>query len=125
MGGNPILKKLFYKGQAPVLVLNAPPEAKALLAAFGPGVLTSPQGPAAFVLAFCADRAAAAKLGKAAPKFLAPNAVFWVAYPKGTSKRYKADIHRDTLHGLMEGAGFDGVSLVALDDDWSALRFKW
>jgi hypothetical protein len=120
-----VLKKLFFKGQAPVLVLNAPPEAQALLKAFGPAALKSPKGPAAFVLAYCVDQAAAAKLGKAAPKFLAEGAVFWVAYPKGTSKRYKADIHRDTLHALMERFGFDGVSLVALDEDWSAMRYKW
>ena len=120
-----VLKKLFYKGQAPALVLNAPPEAQALLKALGPAALTRPKGPAAFVLAYCADRAAATKLGKAAPKFLADGAVFWVAYPKGTSKRYQADIHRDTLNTLMEGFGFDGVSLVALDQDWSAMRYKW
>jgi len=120
-----ILKKLVFKGQRPALVLHAPPEAQALTAAFGPQTLTSPKGPAAFVLAYCVDQAAAAKLGKAAPKFLADGAVFGVAYPKGTSKKYKADIHRDTLNTLMEGFGFDGVSLVALDEDWSAMRYKW
>jgi len=125
MGDHPVLKKLFYKGQAPALVLDAPPEAKALLAAFKPAALQSPKGKAAFALAYCVDKAAAAKLGKAAPKFLEQGAVFWVAYPKGTSKKYKADIHRDTLNTLMEGFGFDGVSLVALDQDWSAMRYKW
>ncbi|HXB96902.1 MAG TPA: DUF3052 domain-containing protein [bacterium] len=125
MSAAPILKKLFYKGQAPALVLHAPAEGQALLAALGPGALTSPKGRAAFVLAYCVDRVAAAKLGKAAPKFLADGAVFWVAYPKGASKRYQSDIHRDTLNALMEGFGFDGVSLVALDADWSAMRYKW
>jgi hypothetical protein len=125
MGDHPVLKKLLYKGQAPALVLDAPPEAKALLAAFKPAALQSPRGKAAFALAYCVDKAAAAKLGKAAPKFLEDGALFWVAYPKGTSKKYKADIHRDTLHALMAEHGFDGVSLVALDQDWSALRFKW
>jgi hypothetical protein len=50
--------------------------------------------------------------------------VVWVAYPKGTSKKYKSDYNRDTGHALMEKHGLDGVSLVSLDDDWSAMRFK-
>jgi|ERR1700722_20383350 len=124
MGVDPVLKKLFFKGQAPALVLDAPAEAKALLAAFGPSVLTAAKGKAAFALAYAADKTAATKLAKAAPKFLEPGAVFWVAYPKGTSKKYKADINRDSLNTLMEGFGFDGVSLVALDEDWSAMRYK-
>lgn len=120
-----VLKKLFFKGQAPVLVLNAPPEAKALAAAFGPGALTQPaKAKAAFVLAYALDKSAATKLAKTAPKFLEDGAAFWVAYPKGTSKKYKSDINRDSLNALMEGDGFDGVSLVALDDDWSAMRYK-
>lgn len=47
-----------------------------------------------------------------------------MAYPKGTSKEYrKADINQDTVHALMAKHGFTGVSLIALDDDWSAMRF--
>ncbi|HTA17019.1 MAG TPA: hypothetical protein VK786_04670 [bacterium] len=122
---DPVLKKLFFKGQSPTLVLNVPTEAKPLLAAFGPSVLTAAKGKAAFVLAYTVDEAAATKLAKAAPKFLEPGAVFWVAYPKGSSKKYKADINRDSLNALMEGFGFDGVSLVALDEDWSAMRYKF
>jgi hypothetical protein len=47
-----------------------------------------------------------------------------VAYPKGTSKKYKSDYNRDTGHALMAKHGLDGVSLVSLDDGWSAMRFK-
>jgi len=36
----------------------------------------------------------------------------------------RADINRDTGHARMKTHGFDGVSLVALDADWSAMRFK-
>ena len=34
------------------------------------------------------------------------------------------DYNRDTGNALMEKHGFTGVSLVALDEDWSAMRFK-
>jgi hypothetical protein len=125
MGEEAILKKLFFRGQTPAMVLNAPPEAKPLVAAFGPVVLEAAKGQAAFALAYAVNRAAAARIAKAAPKFLKDGAVFWVAYPKGTSKKYKADINRDSLNAFMRGFGFDGVSLVALDEDWSAMRYKW
>jgi hypothetical protein len=49
--------------------------------------------------------------------------ILWVAYQKGSSK-VPTDLNRDILHKEMEKKGFDGVSLVALDDTWSAMRFK-
>lgn len=123
MGVDAVLKKLFYKKQSPVRVLNAPSEAKALEKALKPEA--GAKGKAAFALAFAADKAAAIRIAKAAKKTLQDEAVFWVAYPKGSSKKYKADINRDSLNTLMAEYGFDGVSLVALDEDWSAMRYKW
>ena len=51
---------------------------------------------------------------------LALPAVFWVAYPKGN----KADINRDTLWPILAEHGFRPISQVALDETWSALRFR-
>ena len=44
--------------------------------------------------------------------------------PKGTSKRYKSEIHRDTGWQAIGQAGFEPVRAVAIDEDWSALRFR-
>jgi hypothetical protein len=122
---NPVLKKLLFKGQSPVLVSQAPPEFKGTAAAFGVPVHAAPEGRYGFVLAFAKSAAELEKTAKAVRKVLGEDRpVFWVAYPKGTSKKYKAEIHRDTAHALMGGLGFEGVSMVAIDDDWSAMRFK-
>jgi hypothetical protein len=124
---NPVLKKLLYKGQTPVLLLGAPPEAAALAKAFGSPVHTRPAAGTKypFVLGFARSAAEMDAIAKAADRALADGALFWSAYPKGTSKKYKgADINRDSGHARMKTHGFDGVSLVALDDDWSAMRFK-
>jgi hypothetical protein len=51
---------------------------------------------------------------------LATAAAFWVAYPKGN----RADINRDSLWPLLAEHGFRPISQVALDDTWSALRFR-
>jgi hypothetical protein len=52
------------------------------------------------------------------------DAVVWFAYPKGTSKRYKCDFNRDSGWAALGAAGFEGVRLVAIDEDWSAMRFR-
>ena len=48
----------------------------------------------------------------------------WFAYPKGTSKRYRSEINRDTGWQALGRAGFEPVRAVAIDEDWSALRFR-
>src|SRR5262249_47262577 len=123
----PVLKKLLYKNQDPVLLLGAPPEASALAKAFGVAVHAKPAARTkyGFVLGFARTASEMDAIAKTAGRALADGALFWSAYPQGTSKKYKgADINRDTGHARMKTHGFDGVSLVALDDDWSAMRFK-
>jgi hypothetical protein len=48
----------------------------------------------------------------------------WLCYPKGTSKKYKSDINRDKSWELFKPYDFEAVTIVAIDDDWSALRFR-
>jgi hypothetical protein len=122
---SPILKKLVYKGQSPVLVLDSPPELAALRDAFDAVHDKAKKGPYGFALAFARSLADAEKAARTAYEALADDAVFWIAYPKGTSKKYKgADINRDTCRVNVGEHGFEGVSLVSLDADWSAMRFK-
>ena len=48
-----------------------------------------------------------------------PN-LLWVAYPKGN----RADINRDSLWPLLQPYGLRPIGQVAVDDVWSALRFR-
>jgi hypothetical protein len=50
--------------------------------------------------------------------------VIWLAYPKKTSKKYKVEINRDNGWESIKKLGFETVRAVAIDDDWSALRFR-
>jgi hypothetical protein len=52
------------------------------------------------------------------------DATVWFAYPKGKSKRYTCDFNRDTGWDALRAAGFDTVRAVAIDEDWTALRFR-
>ena len=121
---NPILKKLWFKAQSPVLVLQAPAEFKKILEDMGE-VHSAAKGKYSFVLAFVKSLAEGEKLAKRVKKSLEDGCVFWVAYPKGTSKRYQSNYQRDTGHALMAKHGFNGASLVSINEDWSAMRFKF
>lgn len=46
----------------------------------------------------------------------------WVAYPK--AGQLDTDLNRDVLWELLEGTGIRPVRQVALDDTWSAMRFR-
>jgi hypothetical protein len=50
--------------------------------------------------------------------------VIWLAYPKLSSKKYTCEFNRDTGWQALGDIGFEGVRMVAIDEDWSALRFR-
>ena len=54
---------------------------------------------------------------------LQPDAKLWIAYPKLTSK-ISSDLNRDASWEFIEQYGFEGVRAIALDNVWSAMRFK-
>lgn len=53
---------------------------------------------------------------------LQENGLLWIAYPK--AKALETNLNRDILHEIAKQFGLDGVSLVSLNDTWSAMRFK-
>jgi hypothetical protein len=64
----------------------------------------------------------AAELGRL-KALLAPKGALWVTYRKGSS-RVKTGVNRDTIRAHVQTLGLEGVSIFALDADWSALRLK-
>jgi len=53
---------------------------------------------------------------------LEENGLLWIAYPK--AKAFETDLNRDILHETAKQFGLDGVSLISLNETWSAMRFK-
>ena len=51
-------------------------------------------------------------------------AVLWFAYPKKSSKLYRSDINRDAGWDVLGKFGFEPVRQIALNEHWSALRFR-
>jgi hypothetical protein len=79
----------------------------------GPGTATT-------ALLFVESAAAARALLDAHREQLAQPSVLWVAYPKAG----RADINRDTLWPILADYGLRPIGQVAVDDVWSALRFR-
>ncbi len=50
------------------------------------------------------------------------DALAWVAYPK--AKKLGTDLNRESLAAALMGQGVQPVRQVAIDDTWSALRFR-
>ncbi len=124
MAGNPILKKLRLTDQSPVLIVNAPDAYRSVMADIDADVHESPQDEYTFVHVFAENAAALDKYGPAAVESVTPEGYLWISYPKKSSKRYKSDINRDSGWAVLADRGFEPVTQVSIDEDWSALRFR-
>jgi hypothetical protein len=118
--------KLNLKDQREIVVLNAPasfePELRGLA---GVTVRRDAKGGRIdFSLAFVTTQKEVDAIGPQVAKKAKGDAVVWFAYPKGSSKKYTSQINRDNGWAVMGRAGFEPVRMVAIDEDWSALRFR-
>jgi hypothetical protein len=50
--------------------------------------------------------------------------ILWICYPKKTSKKFTSEIDRDHGWKSMNELDFYGVRLLAIDENWSAMRFR-
>jgi len=122
-----VFAKLNLKDQSEIVVLNAPESFERELAGLrGVKVHRTLAGasPVTFALAFVTRQA---EVDGVAPKLATAaqgDAIVWFAYPKGTSKKYTCEFNRDTGWKELGAAGFEGVRMVAIDEDWSAVRFR-
>jgi hypothetical protein len=122
-----VFTKLNLKGQTKILVLNAPASFETELAKLE-GVSVEQEiketSEVSFALAFVTKQIGVDRAAKAIIKKAKGDAIVWFAYPKGTSKKYTCEFNRDTGWTVLGEAGFEPVRQVAIDEDWSALRFR-
>jgi hypothetical protein len=122
-----VFAKLNLKAQREILVINAPASFEAEIATLNDvAVLRDPRDATTvqFALAFAVTQADLDQLSRRLAAKAAGDALLWFAYPKGTSKRFRCEFNRDSGWHVLRGAGFDSVRMVAIDEDWSALRFR-
>ncbi len=125
MAETSLIKKLAIKSGYKLLVLNAPDGYLQQLGPLPEGaeLSTNGAGPFDFVQMFAYSKADVDSMADAAINALKPGGLLWFAYPKKSSK-IKTDITRDIGWDTVLKTGFETVSAIAIDDTWSALRFK-
>jgi len=122
-----IFKKLNLKDQPEILILQAPDsfatETDSLV-----GVSIKRQldevDSVEFALVFVQDQDSITQFANDIAPIAKGDAILWFAYPKMSSKRYNTDINRDRGWEVFKELGFKPVRQVAIDEDWSALRFR-
>jgi hypothetical protein len=92
----PLFKKLNLAAAQPIHVLNAPKSFEKEVEAATKQLVRAAEG----------------------------DAQLWMVYPKGSSKKYTCEFNRDTGWKALGDAGYEPVRQVAIDEDWSALRFR-
>jgi hypothetical protein len=123
----PLFHKLNLKHQTEIVILNAPDTFKGELTALnGISVLRDVESVEAitFSLAFVTKQEEVNEMASTIAKKAQGDAVIWFAYPKGSSKKYKCEFNRDNGWEILGQLGYEGVRQVAIDEDWSALRFR-
>ncbi|HZF30314.1 MAG TPA: hypothetical protein VE907_14445 [Gammaproteobacteria bacterium] len=122
---SPVFKKLNLKDQKEIVVVGAPASFEPEIASLeGVAVKRSVGGELAFSLAFVTKQKEVDALAKSVGKSAAGDAVVWFAYPKQSSKKYTCEFNRDNGWAELGKAGFEPVRMVAIDEDWSAARFR-
>lgn len=122
-----VFDKLNLKDQREIVVINAPASFEPELAALeGVRVLREVRDTKVipFALAFASTQSEVDRLARSLVKKATGDVILWFAYPKGSSKKYKCAFNRDTGWDILRRLGFDTVRAVAIDEDWSALRFR-
>lgn len=120
-----LLKKMNWKEGMKIRVWNVPAELSELVETWEKeGLLASEMEKPDLMLAFVQTEEEVEKYFSKMHELSSEDESIWMAYPKGTSKRYKSKINRDKGWKYLGQFEYEGVRQIAIDKDWSALRFR-
>jgi hypothetical protein len=124
-----LLKKLNYKEQKRIAVINAEDIFLTKLTKELNDIIIDKEidqrCPYNFMMIFTGSVSEVEHFAPIALHNLTADGILWFCYPKKTSKKYIiSGPERDRGWKSLNDAGFYGVRMVAIDDDWSAMRFR-
>jgi len=124
---SPVFAKLNLKDQKQIVVLGSPASFESELSGLKDVEVIRDLKKAKqvrFSLAFVTTQDQIDALAPAIARKAEGDAIVWFAYPKGSSKKYKSHINRDSGWDILGREGFESVRMVAIDEDWSAKRYR-
>jgi hypothetical protein len=120
---SPLARKLLIKPGHRVALVNPPAGYADRLQPLPDGAEVVAVQPGRDVLqVFVEDRAALDRESSALSS-VRDGGVLWVCYPKG-GRKAGTDLNRDLLWEALGRVGLAGVTLVSVDETWSAMRFR-
>ena len=123
-----VFTKLNYKQGQTMYVLNSPDIFEDLLKTVPAEIPVikdvNQNQPIDFIVIFGTQQIEFEKLAKTVTPLLNGDAIYWLAYPKASSKKYTCDFNRDTSWDIMAPYKMLPVRQISIDEDWSALRFR-
>lgn len=123
-----LIKKLNYKDYKRIAVLNSEDTFLKNLNDALPGVITDREVdqrcPYMFIMVFVKKEEDIEYYAPIALHNLTADGVLWFCYPKKNSKKHTSVITRDNGWETLINSGFHGIRIVAIDEEWSALRFR-
>ena len=122
---NPLAKKLKLKPGQRIVLLNAPAGYAESLAPLPEGVIRAPrlQGQFDWIQLFVKNQAELGRRFPAAAAALKPAGLLWLCFPKGTSA-IQTDLTRDHGWEVTAAAGLKWLTLISVDDTWSAFALR-
>lgn len=123
-----LLKKLNYKGQDRICIVNSNNGFVEKIQKLKPRVKVDQEIDPKYLYEFCLIFVKhESDLKETVPQSihnLAEDGVLWFAYPRENSKNYDSEISRNEGWDLVNLHGFKPVRQVIIDEDWNALRFR-
>jgi len=124
----PLFKKLNLGTHEKLLVLNAPESFQLELDQLDDKIRVLTRATAKtrveFAIGFASTETELERVSTKLVQSADGDAIVWLAYPKKSSKNYTCEFNRDAGWEVLGEGGFEGVRQVAIDEDWSALRFR-
>ena len=122
-----VAQKMYIKPKMNGIILNKPEGVSTDLFGFESSVQldAQPDSPLSFIIMFAKSTVAELERNaKQAVNLMGNNTMLWVAYPK-KSGSISSELDRDSSVEALDNHGLQGVSQIALNADWSLIRFKY
>lgn len=124
MADSNLLSKLKFRPDYRLVVINAPESYQKNLEGLQYNSdVQNFSGEADMIQIFAYNKADVDRFVPEIVKHLKYDGLLWLSYPKITSK-IKTDISRDKGWDTLKALGLEGIALIAIDDTWSAMRFR-